>query len=75
MDITENELLAELAAAYDYPPVDPLLDVTAAMVAPLWHISERAALERLKAKEAKGELVSHFVRGGKGHPVKAFRRP
>lgn len=72
--IEVNDLLEKLTQELYLPELDPLLDVTATMLASKTGRNRNKMLEFLQAEETAGRLVAHKARGEKGQPVIAFRK-
>jgi len=64
MQITPDEydLLTELAAEYDYPPLDPDKHVTASMLSEEIGITHRGACDRLDRLVVQGKLKRERIR-------------
>ena len=73
MDITENELLEELAAELSLPPIQPG-DVTVRSLAARAGVSLSTASRLLERKAAAGELVELEALTPDGHRCKVYRR-
>ena len=71
--LTENELLEELVAQTEPPPLGAD-EVTADMLAERLHISRSAAYHRLEEFERQNKLTSRITRR-RGRYVRAWRRP
>ena len=73
MDITENELLEELAGELSLPPIQPE-DVTVARLAARAGVSLATAARHLAQKRDAGELVELEAQTPDGHRCKVYRR-
>lgn len=71
--MTENELLEELVAETEVPPLGAD-EVTADMFAERLHISRSAAYHRLEEFERQNKLISRVARR-RGRYVRAWHRP
>ena len=74
MEITqeENELLLELANAFDYPEYDPEKHITRKQMMKVWGISDNGTAYRLDKLVSEGKLEVETVRLPDGNKCNGY---